>query len=216
MSTPLPSAAMLAEMAECAYRLGMVFGAEAERAETHERRMEAYHLFDRCFFAVRVSIALQLRLKRTPLALAPAAGQAQAQAQAREWPERERGDPSETEREEAADRDEPDRDRDREPVSVPSFLNTLRDVAAGASARPGPAPAALTTLRGLLDQVPGGPLAKSPSPPARTSATALRSRLAGSGATAVLAPAKLALPTGPRGDLGGAPLRRATGPPPRR
>lgn len=214
MSAPLPSAAMLAEMAECAYRLGIVFGAEAERAETHERRMEAYHLFDRCFFAVRVSIALQLRLKRTPLALGPAADQSQAQA--REWPERERGDPSDAERDEAADRDEPDRDRDREQVSVPAFLNTLRDVAAGASARPGPAPAALTTLRGLLDQVPAGPLAKTPSPPARTSAAALRSRLAGSGATAVLAPAKLALPTGPRGDLGGVPLRRATGPPPRR
>lgn len=214
MSAPLPSAAMLAEMAECAYRLGMVFGAEAERAETHERRMEACHLFDRCFFAVRVSIALQLRLKRTPLALGPAADQAQAQApvqaSGREWPERERGDPSETERDEAVDRDEADRDREREPVSVPAFLNTLRDVAAGASALPGPAPDALSTLRGLLDQVPASPLAKTPSPPARASAAALRSRLAG--ATAVLAPAKLALPTG----LRGAPLRRATGPPPGR
>lgn len=166
MPTPDPSAEMLAEMAQCAYRLGVAFGAEAERAETHERRMEGER--------------------------------AEAPDPCDADPDR---DPAYT---------EADRDRDREPVSVPAFLNTLRDVAASASARPGPAPDALSTLRGLLDQVPASPVAKTPSPPARTSAAALRSRLAG--ATALLAPAKLALPTG----LRGAPLRRATGPPPRR
>lgn len=211
MSTPDPSAEMLAEMAQCAYRLGVAFGAEAERAETHERRMECFHLFDRCFFAVRVATALRLRLRREGLAAGRSVPAAERLTETeREGERAEAPDPCDADPDRDPTYTETDRDREREPVSVPAFLNTLRDVAAGASALPGPAPDALSTLRGLLDQVPASPLLKTPSPPARTSAAALRSRLAG--ATAVLAPAKLALPTG----LRGAPLRRATGPPPGR
>lgn len=58
-----PRSEMLFDMGQCAYRLGKTFAAEAERAETHERRMEFFHLFDRCSFAVRMSIALELRLR---------------------------------------------------------------------------------------------------------------------------------------------------------
>lgn len=66
MTAADPRCAMLSELSQCAYRLGLAFGHEAERAEDAARRLEYFRLFDRCFFAVRVATALELRLWRTP------------------------------------------------------------------------------------------------------------------------------------------------------
>ena len=198
MSTPDPRSQMLSELAQCAHRLGMAFGGEAERAESHERRMDYFHLFDRCFFAVRVATALQLRLRR-----APAEGRAEAEAERAETLDRETDrDPPDREAAEA------DRERDREPASLPVFLRTLNDVSASASALPGPAPAELPTLRELLARVTAD---TAPAARPRPTASDLRARLAGS-ATAQA----LTLPPRPgpsRPALPGLPLRRATGPP---
>lgn len=206
MLTPDPNAQMLDDMAQCAYRLGKVFGAEAERAETHERRMEQFELFDRCFFAIRVAIGLQLRLRR----------EARAEQNAERDTERERieapdhrdpsdRDPPETDRERLDA--ESDRDRERERASFPILLRTLEGVAADAAALPGPPPAALPTLRELLVQVRSQPPAAPPSP---NTGTPLKSRLAGSATTQVLARP----PPSPTPRLRvGLPPRRATGPP---
>ena len=63
-----PRSDMLSELSQCAYRLGLAFGHEAERAEDTARKLEYFRLFDRCFFAVRVATALELRLRRAPTA----------------------------------------------------------------------------------------------------------------------------------------------------
>ena len=196
-----PASLKLSELTECAYRLGLAFGAEAEQAETPERRVEYFQLFDRCFFGVRVAIALQLRLQRAP------AGQDALSA---------RGDPSERDQaeREAADHDgldrytERDRERDLEPASLPILLRTLGGVAADAAALPGPEPAELPTLRELLAQVTSQPTA-TPSP--RAGGASLRARLAGSATTQALT---LPPPKGSGPELRIAlPTRQATGPP---
>ncbi|TAJ69479.1 MAG: hypothetical protein EPO51_22410 [Phenylobacterium sp.] len=197
-----PRSEMLFEMGQCAYRLGKVFGAEAERAETHERRMEFFHLFDRCFFAARMSVALELRLRRE------ARAEGRAQAHERETGEHEAADPIERDAPETERfiETEADRERDREPVSLPMLLATLNGVAADASALPGPEPAALPSLRELLARVKA-----EPAPPGRPSpGGALRARLAGSATTPAFA---LASPPHPSGRRGALSLRRATGPP---
>ena len=195
MTAAAPTSRMLSELSQCAYRMGLAFGAEAERAEGFERQLPYFQLFDRCFFAVRVATALQLRLRR-------------AEPAVRLGPEREglseRADPSERD----SDRDPVERDRDREvePASLPIFLRTLEGVAADAAALPGPAPGALPTLRELLTQIKSAPAAVAVP---RRPGGDLRARLAAS-ATAPL----LTLPTvRPQRPVLGLPLRRATGPP---
>ena len=189
-----PRCLQLSELGDCAYRLGMVFGREAEQAETREERIELYKLFERCFFSVRVSMALQLRLARTPAA-----------ASVREASDREADDHEapdwEDRRERFTDRDR-ETDRETERASLPVLLRTLEGVAADAEARPGPKPAALPTLRELLAHVKSTPAAKP-------AAQGLRARLASSGATATLT---LSPSPRPKPSLA-SPLRRATGPP---
>src|SRR5579862_5958206 len=154
MTAADPRCAGLSELSECAYRLGLVFGHEAERADETARKLEYFRLFDRCFFAVRVATALELRLWRTP---AVGEGGAERQGdlaegerpQDREEDDREEGDRG------RAEGDERDRDRERETerASLPVLLRTLDGVAADAAALPGPEPAALPTLRELLAHV---------------------------------------------------------------
>ena len=191
MITPdaLTASERLSELSACAYRLGTKFGAEAERAETPERELACFELFERCFFAVRVATALQLRLWQTPAA-ARDAGAARA----------DRPDAA-LDRGLARDRDF-DRDREREPASLPLLLKTLDAVAEDAAALAGPAPAKLPTLRELLAQ-----LKADPAPAMPPTGPGLRARLAGS------APAPLVTvppPTRPSPILA---LHRATGPP---
>jgi hypothetical protein len=202
-----PRSQMLSEMGECAYRLGKVFGAEAERAETHERRVEFFQLFDRCFFAVRMSVALELRLRR--LARTEAAGRDAGGSAERDRIER---DPAETDTETYIER-ETEGDRERERASLPVLLSNLNSIVADASALPGPPPAALPTLRELLARVKTDP-APGARPPG---GVRLRARLAGSATTPVSTSGALALasppPPHPSGRRGAQPLRRATGPP---
>ena len=191
MTAPVPSTEMLDALTQCAYRLGLVFGAEAERAQG-KAMLEACERFDRCFFSVRMGISLQLRLRQAPpLRLAETGGDPTE----RDTVEREpcdhhvRAEPIERERE-----------RETERASVPLLLNALEMVAAGAASLPGPAPAALLTLRELLAKLSSAP-ASAPAPvatPPPRPAGDLRTRLAASTATSVL--------TAP-------PLRHATGPP---
>ena len=199
-----PRLAMLSELSACAYRLGLVFSGEAERARDTARQREYFQLFDRCFFSVRVAIALELRLAHAP-AERRAADLRQDPGDREDLADR--GDPSEADRPER-DGDtlerERDRDRETESASLPVLLRTLHGIAADAAALPGPEPAALPTLRELLAHVAPSPPARAPPPKA-----GLRARLAGSGAVTAF---KLA-PSPPL-PLGGAPaLRRATGPP---
>jgi hypothetical protein len=202
---PVPATSeMLAEMSACAYRLGVAFAGEAERAEDTARKLELFQLFDRCFFAVRVATALQLRLRRE--GGWPAAREPANDAEGLREPERPEAEPPE--------RDVPgrerlgsDRDRESERASLPLLLTTLSGVAADAAALPGPAAAELPTLNDLIARATAKPAA------ARRTAGAppLRERLAGS-AVAVMAPPRTQVspsPTlGPR-----LPVRRATGPP---
>lgn len=178
----------LNDLTEIAYRLGVAFGVAAERADTDERQVELFKLFDRCFFSVRVGIALELRLRKE-LATRSAP---EREAPEREAPERER--PEAGERSDALRYDERDREREVERASLPLLLRTLESVAADA-ALPGPPPAELPNLRELLAQVRGA----EPTPPARPAKPPLRARLTGS---ATLPP----IYESPR-------LRRATGPP---
>jgi hypothetical protein len=204
MPTLDPRIERLSELSEAAYRLGLAFGAEAERAAEVSRKVEFFQLFERCFFAVRMATALELRLTHAP-----------ATASRREVGDRERlerADPPERERTERdADRDaDRDRDRDREVerASLPVLLKTLRGVAADAAALPGPEPAALPTLRELLAEMaaPTAPAAAQPAIGGR-----LRARLTGSAAPAVTI---LARPLPNPGQAASRP-RRSTGPPPR-
>ena len=207
MTAADPRCARLSELSECAYRLGLVFGREAEQAEDTARKLEYFRLFDRCFFSVRVAIALELRLERTA-AMAP--GEALAERDDLD----DRADPSEGERADSdtrleRERFEAERDRDREretePASLPVLLRTLDGVAADAAALPGPEPAALPTLRELLAHVaPETPATPPPRPPG----TDLRARLAGSAATVTLQ-----LAPRPARSAAGLVVRRATGPP---
>lgn len=197
MSATDPRSERLSELSQCAYRLGMAFGAEAQRAEETARKLEYFELFERCFFAVRVATALELRLRR-------ARGPDREALSDRERPDTER---TECDRDYDADRDR-ESEREREGASIPILLRTLGSVAADAAALPGREPAALPALRELLAQVT---LAPQPAGARSPAAGALRTRLAGSATVPIListAPARsgLRLP---------AALRHATGPPPR-
>ena len=192
MTTPVPQAEMLDALTQCAYRLGLAFGAEAERTQG-KAMLEACERFDRCFFSVRMGIALQLRLRQAqPIRLEAETGGVPAER-----------DPLEREPSDHLVRAEPverERDRETERASVPLLLNALESVAADAALLPGPAPADLLTLRELLAKFSSAP-ASAPAPVATPSprpAGDLRTRLAASTSTSVL--------TAP-------PLRRATGPP---
>ena len=192
MTAPVPSTEMLDALTQCAYRLGLAFGAEAERAQG-KALLEACERFDRSFFSVRMGIALQLRLRQAqPVRLEAKSGGDPAER-----------DPVEREPCDHHSRAEPmerERDRETERASVPLLLNALETVAADAAFLPGPAPADLLTLRELLAKFSSAP-ASTPAPvatPPPRPAGDLRTRLAASTSTSVL--------TAP-------PLRRATGPP---
>ncbi len=184
MLTSDPRAQQLSDMADCAYRLGMAFGAVAETAQGTDQWLPYFNAFDRCFFSVRVSIALQLRLGRTPAEPREAETDREALI--------DRADPSERE----TGYDERDRDRETERASLPILLRTLDGVVADAENLPGPEPAELLTLRELLAHAKAAP----------SSAPSLKSRLTGSGA----APP----PRSPASNVGQVlATRRATGPP---
>jgi hypothetical protein len=179
MNAADPRSAMLADMGACAYRLGLAFGAEAERAQTTAESLQYFQLFDRCFFAVRVGIALELRLKRE----AGRAGASldrddRADRAERDPPEDERAEPLELERPETLEYTERDREREAEGASLPLLMRTLEGVAADAAALPGPQPAALPTLQDLLARFSSDAVAA----PRSGGAQPLRARLTGSAA----------------------------------
>lgn len=190
MSATDPDSERLSDLSQCAYRLGLAFGAEAERAEDVARKIEYFELFERCFFSVRMAVALKLRLRRSQAASEPMTDR-EALA-----------DPAEREE---SDRDPRERDRegDRERASLPILLKTLNGVVEAAAALPGPEPAALPTLRELLAHATAAP-ATPTRPPG-----ALRARLAGSATVPIPTPKAPARP----GSAMSATLRRATGPP---
>ena len=178
---------MLDALTQCAYRLGRTFAAEAERSQG-KAMLDACERFDRCFFSVRMGIALQLRLRQAqPVRL--------KSVTEREPTEREPSD-----HHVCAEPRERERDRETERASVPLLLNALKTVAADAASLPGPAPAALLTLRELLATFASAPAqtpALAPAVPSPRPAGDLRTRLAATTSTSVLT----------------APLRHATGPP---
>jgi hypothetical protein len=175
MSAADPRVVMLAELREPAFRLGMAFAAEAERAADVATKVEFVQLFHRCFFSVRVAIGLELRLERTP-AVRPEPREA-----ASDWEDLCDRDPPDR-----SDRYEPDydreRDRETERASFPILVRALDGVVAGAGKITGPEPAELPTLRDLLAKVKSGP------PPA--SRPTMKARLTGTGGAPGLAPAR--------------------------
>ena len=194
MTDAAPSCEMLDAMTQCAYRLGLAFGAEAERETMSARGLEYFKLFDRCFFSVRVSIGLQLRLRQAQPALRSAPEREE---------QRERGD-AERDTRTPPDPVERERDREVEPVSVSLFLKTLQGVAADAANLPGPPHEALPTLQELLAQITSAPTTRAKP------AAGLRTRLTASATVPILT---LAPATGPKRPTLGVPLHRATGPP---
>jgi hypothetical protein len=186
MDSTDPRLAMLADMGACAYRLGMAFGTEAERAGTAADRLQYFQLFDRCFFAVRVGLALELRLKRE----AGRAGASPMREGRDDLADRAERDPLEDERAEPLERERPetledperldyterDREREAEGANLPLLLRTLQGVAADAAALPGPPPAALPTLQDLLARFSPDAAA----PPVPGAAQPLRARLTAS------------------------------------
>ena len=197
MTTPDPRCRQLSDMANCAYRLGMAFGAAAEKAQGTDQWLQYFNAFDRCFFSMRVSISLQLRLKRTPAEPREAASDREDLI--------DRPDPPETDSEREERYDERDRDRETERASLPILLRTLEGVVADAEQLPGPEPAELPTLRELIAHAKA-----TPSPDAPRTAQSLRSRLTGSGAATP--------PPSPTRNLASnvgqiLAARRATGPP---
>lgn len=204
MTAADPRSRQLSDMAECAYRLGMAFGAATEKAQGTDDWLAYFNAFDRCFFAVRVSTALRLRLNRT-------LAEPREAATDRE-PLIERPDPPETPESETdghdRDRgyDERDRDRETERASLPILLRTVEGVVADAEKLPGPEPAELLTLRELIVHAKAAP---SPSAAQPGTAQSLRSRLAGFG-PATTPPPKAHLASNVGQVLA---ARRATGPP---
>ena len=175
MTAPEPRSRQLSDMADCAYRLGMAFGAAAETAQGTDQWLPYFNAFDRCFFAVRVSTALELRLRRAPAETREAASDRE------ELIER----PETTTGTEDRDRgyDERDRDRDRETereterASQPILLRALEGVVADAAALPDPKPAELLTLRELIAHArsePGPAAPRSPASNVRQVLTARR------------------------------------------
>jgi len=204
MTSVDPRSRQLSEMADCAYRLGMGFGAAAEEARGTDAWLAYFKAFDRCFFALRVATALQLRLKRTPTEPREAATDREALIERSDPPE---AVDSETDgRERDRGYDERDRDRETERASLPILLRTLEGVVTDSAALPGPEPAALPTLRELLAHAKAG---AAPASAAPRSTQSLRARLTGS--VAAEAP-----PPTPRlaSNVGQVlAARRATGPP---
>jgi hypothetical protein len=192
-------------MSQCAYRLGMAFGAVAQAAEDDPTRQICYFdLFERCFFAVRMAASLELRLGHSRTASSerqPRERESREQeSREQERPGRERAERHPSERDIDRNR-ERERDREREPASIPILLKTLGAVVDDAATLPGPAPSALLTLRELLAQLTSDPAPTERSP---ASLQGLRTRLAGTAATAILPPPKPTLSVA---------LHRATGPP---
>ncbi len=206
MTATDPRSRQLSEMAECAYRLGMAFGAATEKVQGTDGWLAYFNAFDRCFFAVRVATALQLRLDRTLAEPREAATDREALIDHPDPPEASDAETDGRDRDRGYD--ERDRDRETERASLPILLRTLESVAADAETLPDAEPAELLTLRELIAHAKA-----APSPHASETTQSLRSRLTGSGAA--LAPA--ARPqSGPHlasnvGQLMAA--RRATGPP---
>ena len=197
MTSADPRSRQLSEMAECAYRLGMAFGAATEKAQGTDGWLAYFNAFDRCFFAVRVATALELRLNRTPAEPREAATDRETlidrpEASEAEHHDRDRG------------YDERDRDRETERASLPILLRTLEGVVADAETLPGAQPAELLTLRELIAHAKA-----APSPAEAETAQSLRSRLTGSGA-ALAPPARPHLASNVGQILA---ARRATGPP---
>jgi len=199
-ATADPCIAQLTEMADCAYRLGMAFGREAEQAASRKERIELFRLFDRCFFSLRVSAALKLRLMRALRAPAKeplAAEREEADLEDADWEE-------EPDWEEAPERE---RDRETERASFPILIRTLQGVAAEAEGLPGPKPAELLTLRELLARVKSAPPASGAAPAAAPKG--LRTRLAASGVSIAATLDRSLVKSQPSTP----PPRRATGPP---
>lgn len=209
---------VLSQLSDCAYRLGLAFGAEAESTNDLARKMELFQLFERCFFGVRVAVALKLRLGRDQRLRIDALGwrrddrddteaeHSESERPERESPEREPADRTD----DALPYTERDRDREGERASLPVLLSALNGVVRDAAALPGPAPAALPALKDLLSRVgvqatPPRRPASQPSP--STGPVPLRARLS--------AGVALAIPLPPASGAA-SPLRRATGPPRRR
>jgi hypothetical protein len=217
---------MLADMGARAYRLGMAFGTEAERAQTTADKLQYFQLFDRCFFAVRVGIALELRLKREAgrSGASPVREDRDrddlADRAERDPPEDERAEPLELERPEpleyaeTLEYTERDREREAEGASLPLLLRTLEGVAADAATLPGPPPAALPTLQDLLARFSSDAVA-APGPVSGSGgAQPLRARLAGSATVLTARPAAgQTLTLSPPATCDGPSLRGATGPP---
>jgi hypothetical protein len=174
----------LSDMADCAYRLGMAFGAAVEPGQGTDQWLAHFNAFDRCFFAVRVATALQLRLGHAPAEPHEAASDHEQLI--------ERSDRPEAEDRDRGERDY-DRDRETEHASLPILLRTLEGVAADAAALPGPEPAELPTLRELLAHAKAEPGLAWAAP---RSSQGLRARLTTS--CPATAPPPTPLPASPR------------------
>ena len=205
MTIAEPRSRQLSDMAGCAYRLGMAFGAAAEKAQGSDGWLAYFNAFDRCFFALRVSTALELRLKHQTAAPREAASDREDLVERPDPPESDghdwdRGD------------DERDRDRETERASLPILLRALDGVVTQAAALPGPEPAELLTLRELIAHAKAEPCTPEPIrlSTAPGAGQSLRSRLTGS----VAATAPPAATRGPASNVGQVlAARRATGPP---
>jgi hypothetical protein len=212
MTSADPRSRQLSEMAECAYRLGMAFGAATEKAQGTDGWLAYFTAFDRCFFAVRVATALQLRLNRTPAEPREAATDRETlidRADPPETADSETDGPETDGRDRDRGYDERDRDRETERASLPILLRTLETVAADAETLPGAEPAELLTLRELIAHAKAAPSPAPRSPIASETAQSLQSRLTGSGAA--LAPRQRPHLASNVGQVLAA--RRATGPP---
>jgi hypothetical protein len=180
MASADPRIASLAQMGQCAYRLGMAFGAAAEAAQGTDKWLDYFHAFDRCFFSVRVGIALELRLERGAAASRPEPVSDREDLDREALSDRDDAD-------DGPERDPPERDRDREAerASFPILIRTLERVAADTAALPGPEPAELPALRELLAQVRADP-APAKTAGSQPSGSSLRAHLSGSGALGAL------------------------------
>ncbi|WP_331586021.1 hypothetical protein [Phenylobacterium sp.] len=181
MTASDPRSRQLSEMAECAYRLGMAFGAATERAQGTGDWLPCFNAFDRCFFAVRVATALQLRLNRAPAEPREAATDRKALIDRSDPPETSESDWDSRDRDGGYGERDRDRDRESERASLPILIRALEGVTADAEALPPPAPLELVTLRELIAHAKAAP---SPSQTAQS----LRSRLTGSGGALAPAP----------------------------
>jgi len=206
-----PRTAMLADMGACAYRLGMAFGAEAERAQATADKLQYFQLFDRCFFAVRVGIVLQLRLEREAGRPRPSLDRDDLAERAElDPPEDERAEPLEREGRERLEFTDRDRERETEGASLPLLLRTLEGVATEAQALPGPPPAELPTLRDLLARYASDTVEAPASQSHRARLASSTAALPGQGVFAGLPTSPPERP--PRG-VAPSPSSPATGPP---